>query len=73
MATQPTQWEYLVLDFGLNRARSVNGHEIPYWQRQPMSLSEYINQLGAEGWEMTGSLTGEDYNFGRLFFKRPIV
>lgn len=65
------KWEYLILDFGLNRARSANGHEIPNWQRQPVTLVEYINKLGEDGWEMTGSITGEDYNFGRLFFKRP--
>ncbi len=65
------KWEYLILDFGLNKARSVNGRELVSWQRQPESLADYINKLGEDGWEMTSSLTGEDYNFGRLFFKRP--
>ncbi len=65
------KWEYLILDYGLNKARSVNGHEIPSWQRQSLSLADYINKLGEDGWEMTGSLTADDYTFGRLFFKRP--
>lgn len=65
------KWEYLILDYGLNRARAVNGHEIPFWQRQPVPLVDYINKLGNDGWEMTGSITADDYNFGRLFFKRP--
>jgi hypothetical protein len=65
------RWEYLVLDFGLNRARSINGKDLPLWERSPNSLADSLNELGQEGWEMVSSLTGDDYTFGRIFLKRP--
>jgi hypothetical protein len=64
------KWEYLVLDYGLNKARSINGIELPHWERAPNSLGDYLNKLGDDGWEMTTSITGDDYTFGRIFLKR---
>lgn len=63
------KWEYLTLDFYEMRARQVNGHEFPNWKK--ISLFDYLNTLGNDGWEMVGTLTSNNYTFGLLFFKRP--
>jgi hypothetical protein len=70
------RWQYLVAEtdwFGFNNSqfgiRLVNGQELRDWKKISMHL--YLTQLGADGWEMTGTLgvpgSAKDY----LFFKRP--
>jgi hypothetical protein len=50
------QWEYLVVEQGLTGrgvfAVAVNGQDIPLSKR--VSLYDYINALGVQGWEMVG-------------------
>jgi hypothetical protein len=62
------QWEYLTLDMWERKPHKVNGQELQDWKR--LDLSAYLNQLGADGWEMSGALTSNNYDFGILFFKR---
>lgn len=69
------KWEYLTVKlgyFGFNddiaAAQYVNEKEIKDWKKPPMST--FLNQLGADNWEMSGNLTvGGASNY--LFFKRP--
>ena len=65
-------WEYLELtihDYRGWRPRCIDGHELRDWKDGP-SLRDYLDHLGAEGWEMTGILEA-----GRgernVYFKRP--
>ena len=50
------QWEYLVVEQGLMGhevfAVAANGQDIPLSKR--VRLYDYINALGAQGWEMVG-------------------
>jgi hypothetical protein len=62
------RWEYMYLDFAEMKARSVNGQELRDWKKH--SLIEYLASLGDQGWEMVGTLTSNNYDYGRLFFKR---
>jgi hypothetical protein len=68
-------WEYLtvrveVTGFNNNTlaAQSMNGQVLNDWKKIP--LHQFISQLGADGWEMTGtvSIYGASHHF--LFFKR---
>ncbi len=69
---QPRQWEYMIVSFQDYRGwkpRFVNAEEVAGWKQLP-NMPEYINQLGLEGWEMSGaSCTGR--NQLQVFFKRP--
>jgi hypothetical protein len=73
------QWEYLtvlvspeVLDYEEIHPKYVNGQELKNWKK--IDLNTFLSQLGAEGWEMTGTISisidearaGTNY----LFFKR---
>ena len=73
------QWEYLtvlvapeLLDYEEIHPKSVNGQELKNWKN--IDLSTFLSQLGAEHWEMTGTISisvnearvGTSY----LFFKR---
>jgi hypothetical protein len=74
------QWEYLVLDVdhvskGLTslgwKVSHVNGREIPNWKNGVLYF-EYINQLGAQGWELVDTIRyGDTARPGTLLFKRP--
>ena len=71
------KWEYLTVQlgyFGFNNDKFapqfVNGKELPDWKRR--SLSEYLDQLGKEGWEMSGAMSTWSGTVNHLFFKRPI-
>lgn len=49
-------WEYQELifrDYGGFRPRYVNGEELAGWKDGPI-IHEYLNQLGADGWELAG-------------------
>ena len=70
-------WEYLYVWANVDgedyRPQEVNGQELPNWERGP-SISEYMNQVGAEGWEMVGySAAGYPMTGVSLHqvFKRP--
>ena len=62
------QWEYLeVFDSTNLQGLIVNGKELPAGQR--MSLHQYFDHLGSQGWEMIGFAVfagGPSY-----MFKRP--
>jgi len=70
------KWEYLTVqlaNFGGGNfqvaPRLVNEQELKDWKK--LSIGGLVNQLGNDGWEMTGTVsvggTFEHY----LFFKRP--
>ena len=72
------RWEYLKVetdyDSHLDRVHRVNDAELPDWKKGP-AVSEYVNRLGAEGWELA-STTSWAVSMavvpGRvLWFKRP--
>jgi len=70
-------WQYLVVSFQEYkgwRPRFRNGEKIVNWEDQPL-LHDYLNQLGAEGWEMSGASAGRALYGSRdeyqVFFKRP--
>jgi hypothetical protein len=74
------QWEYLTilvsperLDYEEIHPKSVNGQELKNWKK--IDLNTFLSQLGAERWEMTGtmSIRVEESRVGTsyLFFKRP--
>ena len=58
--------EVVFRDYGGYRPRFVNGEELEGWKDGPI-LHEYLNQLGAEGWE----LVAWDTTTNRGVFKRP--
>ncbi|MGI9061018.1 MAG: hypothetical protein ACR2H5_20845 [Ktedonobacteraceae bacterium] len=70
------KWEYLEVNltiFGFNNAniaaQFVNGQPLKDWKRVP--LNEFINRLGADGWEMSGTISITYGGHSALFFKRP--
>lgn len=70
------KWEYLEVNltiFGFNNenmaAQFVNGQPLKDWKRVP--LHEFINRLGADGWEMSGTISITYGGKNCLFFKRP--
>jgi hypothetical protein len=61
--------EVIFRDFGGYRPRYINGQEQPGWKRLPV-LREYLDQLGAQGWELAGMGSREN-NELPAYFKRP--
>ena len=64
-------WEYQEVtfrDYGGYRARYVNGEELAGWKDGPV-IHEYLNRLGAEGWEVAG-VGGESNREMLVFLKR---
>ena len=69
-------WEYLLVSFQEYkgwRPRFVNGQEVTDWMSAPV-IHEYVNQLGEDGWEMTGASSGQNM-YGltdrrQMYFKR---
>jgi hypothetical protein len=66
---QPQRWEYFILVVG------SEGNWLPpgeRWDAKKLrdGVREELNRLGSQGWEMTGTISG-DYGTGRLYFKRP--
>lgn len=71
------QWEYLtvlvsqeMLDYEALHPKSVNGQGLKNWKQ--IDLSTFLAQLGADQWEMTGTLKiePEEARAYYLFFKR---
>jgi hypothetical protein len=72
------QWEYLEIyvgegDWGDSSGRrgelesvSVVGHTHDFWNSTPP-----LNELRAQGWELTGSTGGQFHSWYKLFLKRP--
>ncbi len=63
------RWEYLhiIMDVGAKGrvvARSANWEELPDWRKGKL-FSEYLNDLGAQGWELVA------VEATRYIFKRP--
>ena len=74
-----TRWEYLKVetdyDNHLDRVHRVNDAELADWKKGP-AVSAYVNQLGAEGWEI---VSGTSFAVAMavvpsrvLWFKRPL-
>jgi hypothetical protein len=45
--------EVVFRDYGGYRPRYVNGEELDDWKNGPL-IHDYLNQAGAEGWELAG-------------------
>ena len=70
------RWQYLTVEtgwFGMSKtqlaAQLVNGQEIKDWKKTPLHV--FLTQLGADGWEMTGTISVTGSYAQHLFFKRP--
>lgn len=75
-AARPT-WEYALVscqDYKGWRPRYINGHELSDWTNGPL-IHEYIEQMGADGWELAAASSGErlygSSDLHQLYFKRP--
>jgi hypothetical protein len=69
---EPPRWEYMEVvfrDYGGYRPRYVNGQEQPAWKRAPV-IYEYLNQVGAEGWELVGVGSRHDDEMPAYFKRR---
>lgn len=69
---RPWRWEYLEVIFydyrGGWRPRFLNREEMVDWKKQPL-IHDYLNLLGAEGWEMV-SMSDRYRNRAHAYFKR---
>ncbi len=70
------RWQYMTVEtswFGFGNsqlaARIVNGQELRDWKKTPLHV--FLTNLGAEGWEMTGTISVPGIYPQHLFFKRP--
>jgi hypothetical protein len=48
----------------------VNGEEQSGWKKAPI-IHEYLNQLGAQGWQLVGVGSRENYEMP-AYFKRAV-
>ena len=69
-------WEYLTVQLGASGLKNdrlavqyLNGQELRDWKNVP--LTQFLNQLGGNGWEMTGTLSSGNGAITYLIFKRP--
>jgi len=69
-------WEYLTVQlgtFGIKNDRLavqfLNGQELRDWKSVP--LNQFLNQLGGNGWEISGTLSSSNGTINYLIFKRP--
>ncbi len=72
-ASPPLAWEYrdvIFYDYGGYVVRYVGGQEWPNWKQSAPAMSDYINRLGRDGWEMVGLLSPKRYHLLAIF-KRP--
>lgn len=70
------RWEYLTIQmsvFGISNDKMapqfMNGQELRDWKK--ISLPQFLSQLGADGWEMSGTMSAWSGTVNYLFFKRP--
>jgi len=66
-------WEYrdvIFYDYGGYVTRYVEGEELPNWKRTAPPMSDFINQMGSEGWEMVGLLSPKRYHLLAIFKRR---
>jgi hypothetical protein len=71
-----TRWEYLTVQldyYGLKNdkvgVRYLNGQELRDWKK--LSLEQFLNQLGNNGWEAVTGLPTYGGVLNLLLFKRP--
>jgi hypothetical protein len=67
------QWEYLVaiaeaISQAQARVRWINAQELQNWQQGP-PLAEFLNQQGAQGWELVSAQLASPG--AQFIFKRP--
>lgn len=64
----PTQWEYNVLEsYGINA-----GPTQEFMGLRSETTAKYLNQLGAQGWELVTAVRERDGERVYFVFKRPI-
>ncbi|MEO0108609.1 MAG: DUF4177 domain-containing protein [candidate division WOR-3 bacterium] len=75
------KWEYKTVSFGVNLSAIL---KIARWEletggkliRGEAETVQFLNQLGAEGWELVTTNNGTDHNGNItkliMFFKRPV-
>lgn len=71
---RPRRWAYrevVFRDFLGLRPKMVDGEEQPGWKEAPL-IRDYLNALGAEGWELAG-LVENGRSEKVAYFKRPIA
>ena len=71
------QWEYMVVTCGNDMVVNVNGVRVaktglvsglkgePLW--------DFLNQRGAEGWELVAVTSNQYGGFGTFMLKRPLI
>ncbi len=71
---QRYEYRELVTDMqGWTRVRYVDGHEQPDWQTGPRMV-DYLNQLGAEGWDLVSVCAhGGPWNARLYTLRRPLA
>ncbi len=70
---EPVTWAYrevMFYDFGGYVVRYVDGREVPRWKRRRVAMSEYLDTLGKEGWELVSLIPAKRYHLLAVF-KRP--
>jgi len=70
------KWQYLQMHVEFSKgklAATANGKEVFSSQDEAheVDLIKYLDDLGADGWEMVSAQKNE-YGFQNYFFKRPI-
>ena len=73
----PTSWAYETVSFQDAhgwRPRFINGRELRDWMSGPL-LHDYVNQRGAEGWELAAAAAGQSMHGTsdryQIFFRKP--
>jgi hypothetical protein len=74
---KPKGWEYIIVSFQDHsgwRPRFINGQEQKNWISGPL-IHEYLETMGAEGWEVTAASAGErmygSQDKRQIYFRRP--
>ena len=71
----PTKFEYIVAQAQFNRVTFVNGEwdgSVPYTQDKAiescLQVWDYLNKVGAEGWQLTNVVTLSEGNNAQLMY-----